>query len=401
MLKNNKIIYLLSAIGFFGIFSTTMAKNPVLPLYINALGQGEAVIGLISAISPLAGILFSFPVGLLINHWGKKKLLILSSLVFVLAPLMYIFVTNAWWLIPIRFFHGLATAILGPLSATIIFNTYEKNRGEKLGTYSSATLIGRTLAPLFGGLIISYFTFFSGLGNYRTVYLAVFVLALPTIFLALMYKDEEKKLEEKSQNLSLAIFGQAIKNIFNQAKLVSTALVEMSIYFIFGALETFLPLYLHNLGFGASKIGFIFSIQILAIALTKPLFGRLADRVNKRNQIIFGMFILAMSFASVPFLSNYWLILILSIIFGLGMSISTVATNSYVPEIIKKEDLGPSMGALSSLMDVGHSSGPFIVGLIITYFSFSFGFVFGLLIAFLATIYFIIANFKTTPSLLR
>jgi MFS family permease len=395
--KNNKIIYLLSTLGFFGIFSTTMAKNPVLPLYVNALGQGESVIGLISAISPLAGIIFSFPVGLLIDKWGKKKLLIISSLVFVLAPLMYIFVTNAWWLIPVRFFHGFATAILGPLSATIIFHAYEKNKGEKLGTYSSATLIGRTLAPLFGGMIISYFTFFSGLWNYRLVYLAVFILALPVLPLALMYKDDgENKLSNKSLNFS--ILWQAIKNIFSQAKLVSTALVEMSIYFIFGVLETFLPLYLYNLGFSGTKIGLIFSIQILAIALTKPLFGRLADRINKRSQIVFGMLILSLSFVLIPFLHNYWLVLILSIVFGLGMSISTVATNSYVPEIIRKEDLGGSMGALSSLMDVGHSSGPFVVGLIITYFSFGLGFVFSLFIALLATIYFMICNFRKIVS---
>lgn len=392
MNKENKIIYLLSVLGFFGIFSTTMAKNPVLPLYVNALGQGEAVIGLISAISPLAGILFSFPVGLMIDHWGRKKLLILSALVFVLAPLMYIFVTNAWWLVPIRFFHGLATAILGPLSATIIFSAYQNNKGEKLGTYSSATLIGRTLAPLLGGIIISFFTFF-GLWGYRFVYLAVFVLALPVLVLALMYKENEIT-SVGAKKLSFNIFWQGVKNIFSQSRLVSTAFVEMSIYFIFGILETFLPLYLHNLGYGGGQIGLIFSVQILAIAFTKPFFGRLADRANKRTQIVIGMLILGLSFVGIPFISNYYLIAILSIVFGLGMSLATVATNSYVPEIIKKEDLGASMGALSSLMDVGHSTGPFIVGLIITYFSFVYGFVFGMLVAVLSIIYFIVNNFK-------
>jgi len=43
-------------LGFFAIFSTTISKNPVLPLFSQALGAGDAVIGLIAAVSPLAGV---------------------------------------------------------------------------------------------------------------------------------------------------------------------------------------------------------------------------------------------------------------------------------------------------------------------------------------------------------
>ncbi len=56
------------------------------------------------------------------------------------------------------------------------------------------------------------------------------------------------------------------------------------------------------------------------------------------------------------------------------MSISTVATSSYVAEIVKKEQIGASIGGLSSLMDVGHSSGPFISGIVITLVSVAAGF---------------------------
>ena len=90
----------------------------------------------------------------------------------------------------------------------------------------------------------------------------------------------------------------------------------------------------------------------------------------------------------------YWLIILTSILFGLGMSISTIATNSFVPEIIKKEDLGASMGALSSLMDVGQSFGPFIVGVIVTYFSFAYGFLAAFIVASITTLIFAWYNFR-------
>ena len=122
-------------LGFFAIFSTTISKNPVLPLFSQALGASDAVIGMIAAVSPLAGILFSFPVGVLSDHLGRRKLLIASGLVFLSAPVLYLFITDPFWLIPVRFFHGTATAILTPVISAIIAERFPEKKGEMLGQY--------------------------------------------------------------------------------------------------------------------------------------------------------------------------------------------------------------------------------------------------------------------------
>lgn len=145
------LMYYLSLMGFFAIFSTTIARNPVLPLFVQALGGGDSFLGLIAAISPLAGILFSFPIGVLSDHVGRRRLLIASGRVFVLAPVFYLVILNPLWLIPARFFHGTATAILGPVVSSIIAERFPATKGGVLGTYSSATLAGRSLAPFAGG----------------------------------------------------------------------------------------------------------------------------------------------------------------------------------------------------------------------------------------------------------
>ncbi|HNX58972.1 MAG TPA: MFS transporter, partial [Spirochaetota bacterium] len=186
-----KTIFILSAIGFFGIFSTTMAKNPVLPLFAKSLNSPDAVIGLIAAISPVAGIVLSFPIGFLADRLGKKRLLIASAIVFTTAPLLYLFISNAWMLIPVRFFHGMATAILGPVASAIICDSYPDTKGVRLGLYSSTTLIGRTLAPLLGGLILSLFASFHGFSSYKLVYIAVFIMALPVLFLSLAAPNDK------------------------------------------------------------------------------------------------------------------------------------------------------------------------------------------------------------------
>jgi MFS family permease len=358
------VISILSTIGFFGIFSTTISKSPVLPLFLKSMHAGTDVIGVISAVSPLAGILLSFPVGLLADRIGKKRLLIVSALVFLLGPILYLFVANPWWLIPVRFFHGIATAILGPVSSALILSSYKESKGEKLGVYSSATLVGRSLAPILGGAIISAFVSFSGNWNYRLVYVAAFILAIPVFILSFLMPDDASA-ESGIKKVTLADFGASLFSFVTNGRLLGTALIEMVTYFTYGAFETYLPLYLQGKGLPPYQIGFIFSLQILAIALSKPIFGRVSDRIDRRLQILAGILILGGSFAAIPVVSGTAAATAIGIVFGLGLSFSTVATSTYVSDVAAEESLGASMGALSSIMDIGQSAGPFIIGVVI------------------------------------
>ncbi len=370
--KKNLIFYF-SLIGFFGIFTTTMAKNPVLPLFVKGMGGSPEIIGIISAISPLAGILFSFPVGIVSDRIGKRKILLVSGSVFLIAPLLYVVVSDPWYLVPVRFFHGLATAILGPVASAAIAEAYDRDKGEKLGTYSSATLFGRAIAPLVGGALISYFMHKGGLFPYKSVYIAAFFASIPAFIFCFFIKDSERRhVENKPAHQD---FNESLKYFLGEPRLVSTALVDMATYFAFGAFETYLPIYLSDQGYGAGLIGFIFSMQILAIAVTKPLFGKVADRIDKRFQIAIGLLVLGFSMLCLPFFTDKILVISISLLFGLGMSFSTVATSAYTGDIADKTKLGTSMGALSSIMDIGHSSGPLVTGFIITWMSIRAGFI--------------------------
>ncbi len=385
--SDQRMVYYLSLLGFFAIFSTTISKNPVLPLFSQALGADDAVIGLIAAVSPLAGILFSFPVGVLSDHIGRRRLLITSGVVFLSAPFLYLFLTDPVWLIPVRFFHGTATAILGPVVSAIIAERFPENKGAMLGQYSSATLIGRTAAPLIGGIIISYFVFYPGLIQYRMVYVMAAIAAVPVFIMTLMYRE--------NLPVPLALpgfprYSESFVTFFSNPRLRASAMVEMATYFAFGAFETFLPLHLASHGISAYQIGIIFATQVLIIAGTKPFFGKLADRFDKRVQIAAGLIIVGVSVGSLPLLSSFTSFLLVSALLGLGMSLSTVATSAYIADVASKEQIGASMGALSSIMDIGHSAGPLITGIIISAVSYTIGFLVSFLLAIFTTAVFII-----------
>ncbi len=386
---DRRMIYYLFLLGFFAIFSTTISKNPVLPLFSQAIGANDVIIGLVAAVSPLAGILFSFPVGVLSDQIGRKRLLITSGVVFLSAPLLYLLITDPLWLIPVRFFHGTATAILGPVISAVIAERFPKTKGAMLGQYSSATLIGRTIAPLAGGVIISSFVMYPGLIPYHMVYVAAALAAVPVLLMTLMYPERH---EATPTLVPVSRFRLSFVTFFSHAGLRATALVDMATYFSFGAFETFLPLFLASESISPFLTGIVFAVQVLIIAATKPFFGKLADRFDKRVQIAAGLILLGSSVALIPLTTGFFTVLIVSSVFGLGISVATVATSAYVADIAQKEQIGASMGALSATLDIGHSAGPLVTGIIITSVGYTIGFFTSFLLAVAVTAIFAIST---------
>src|SRR5919109_4042054 len=76
---------LLCTVGGLAIFSSTIAKNPVLPILAEQLGADKGMIGWVAAASTLTGVLASLPAGLLSDRWGRKRLLLGAGVVFVSA----------------------------------------------------------------------------------------------------------------------------------------------------------------------------------------------------------------------------------------------------------------------------------------------------------------------------
>jgi len=387
---NKNLIYYFSLIGLFAIFSTTISKNPVLPLYAKDMGADASLIGLISALSPFAGVVFSFPIGVASDRLGRKKLLTLAGLIFVAAPPMYLLIGgNPWLLIPIRFFHGAATAILGPVVSAILAEKYSSTKGEKIGLYSSSTLIGRTIAPLIGGAVISNYAF-AGFTNYQTVYLIATAAAIPVFLIILLYKEDSGRVKG---SITFSDFRQSLVAFFSDRLLFATALVDLSTYFAYGALETYLPLFLQIKGFSAADTGIIFAIQIFTIAATKPILGKAADKVDKRKQIALGLFALGMAMAAVPYAADMNQFLLISVVAGLAISTSTIATTTYIADIAKKKELGASMGALSAIMDIGQTAGPLLTGMIIVSANYTAGFMASMVLAVIITAVFLYATY--------
>jgi len=343
---------LIALIGGLAIFSSTLSKTPVLPLFALSLDASPAEIGWIVVASTIPGILVSYPAGALSDHLGKRRVLLASLFVFASAPFLYLVIETAWQLMAVRFYHGFATAIFGTVASAAIAERYSTDRAARLSTYSSVTIVGRSIAPFLGGTLIS-------LASFGAVYLACAVSGVLALAAGLLLRDGTPP---PAQKLELPHFWANLRTVLRDRGIMLVSAVEAAQYLVFGAIEAFLALFAASLGIPAWQIGVILGVQLVSIVFAKPLMGRVSDRVGRRQVIIPGLVIGAASVVLLPYAPSFIGLSVLSLVFGLGFATVTSSTAALVADLTRDGRYGSSMGVLRTVMDVGQSIGPVLTG---------------------------------------
>jgi len=373
--KSRRFFLLLCVIGAFAILSSTMSKNPVLNPFAESLGTPEALMGFVAAASTLPGVLISLPAGSLSDISGRKRVLLASSVVFASAPFLYVFVDSWWQLILVRFYHGFATAIFLPVARAAIAEHHPSKRGEKISTFMSATIVGRGIAPLLGGIILSI-----TIWNYRVLYLAVGVAGLTVLFTTFSLKEEDNAPKERSagtssngsqrQNRRLES-ARGWREVSKNLGIMVASAIEAAAYYVYGALEFFLSGYLKNIArLDPSLIGVIMGMQLALIPIVSPFMGKFSDRVERKIPILLGLMVSGLPLIAIPYTTGFLPLLVISVTYGLGFSMVTSSTPALVGDLARKDSYGAAMGFLATVMDVGQMLGPIVTGIILTTFGY-------------------------------
>lgn len=346
---------LIALVGGLAIFSSTLSKTPVLPLFAQALNATPAEIGWIVMASTIPGILISYPAGALSDQLGKRRVLLASLVVFATAPFLYLIISTAWQLMAVRFYHGFATAIFGTVASAAIAERYTADRAQRLSTYSSVTIVGRSVAPFLGGTLIS-------LGSFGAVYIACAISGVLALVVGLALRDHAPPAAAK---LELPKFWTSLATVLRDRGIMLVSLVEAAQYLVFGAIEAFLALFASSLGIPPWQIGVILGVQLVSIVFAKPIAGKVSDRLGRRRVILPGLVIGAASVAMLPYFPSFAALSVLSLVFGVGFATVTSSTAALVADLTRDGRYGSSMGVLRTVMDVGQSIGPVLTGFMV------------------------------------
>ena len=356
---------LICTVGIFCFISYNMVRMPALSLFAESLGASPERIGLIVSVSTLTGVLLKLPSGALSDIYGRRFLLRIGVVAFGLPPFLYPFITNLDALTALRFLHGFATAIFAPSALATVAELYRERRGAALGTYTACTQSGSLLGPFLGGYLIHAAGFSTAF-----VTAGVFGCIGMVLFYSLHLNVAVPQRKEQGTAVVLSEMWKGFAAVAKNNKVLITSMTDAAKMIANGALMAFLPLYGVSAGLNPGEVGLLFSVQAGTSFFSKPIMGRISDRVGRQPLIILGLLICAGTFVCIPHVSMFPFLLMLSAGFGFGEAVVSSSSSALVADSSEFKRLGAGMGMQGTIMDIGHASGPLLAGLLIARMSY-------------------------------
>ena len=344
--------------------------------------------------------------------YGRRKIYIISILIFALGSLVVSMTSTYQYLLVGRAIQGFGASGIFPVASAVIGDLYPKEkRGQLLGLLGAVFGIAFMIGPLMAGIILNYFS-----------WNVLFLINLP-ISAGLVYfsskllpnyiVSKKSKIDWKGivfLGLSLAGFTFSINNFrmsevgdygnkgiwlassislvsmvllliterrtahpiikfgyFRNPTIVITGIIAM-VSGLVQACFVFIPKYsVHMFGVSSSTASFMLVPFVLATAVGSPIFGRMIDKYGVKPILIIGILLTLIGFTILTLSGNELYLYYTSGVFvGLGLSILAGSSLRYIMlNVTKAEDRAISQGMLTIFTSSGQLIGSALFGLIL------------------------------------
>lgn len=272
----NKIwmVIILGLLTAFGPLSMDMYL-PSLPTVADDFGS-TASLAQLSITSCLIGLaLGQLVFGPLSDIVGRKKPLIITVTIYTIVSLLCYFSPSIWLFIILRFIQGTAAA-----SGIVIARAASRDMysGKELTKFMALLALvngaAPILAPLFGGVILNWFT-------WRTIFVFLAMIGLVMLISVSFTLPETLPHEHRKQGdliETLKTFGLLLKDKVFMGIALSQAFVVMSMFaYIAGS-----PFVLQNIyGVSPQQFSVIFAVNGLGIIIAAQLTGKLSSTIEE------------------------------------------------------------------------------------------------------------------------
>lgn len=148
---------------------------PALPVYARSFGVSFEIASLVIIVHQLGVTLSSFPIGLLMDRLGRRKILLTGPIILAVSSLLVAVARSFFELLVYRFIGGVGQQMwhLGRL-AMIADTGADRERGRQITTMAAMQHSGRLFSPALGGLLAGYW-------DIRAPFIALALLSLIAI----------------------------------------------------------------------------------------------------------------------------------------------------------------------------------------------------------------------------
>jgi MFS family permease len=251
---------------------------PTLPAYLEKIGINQQQIGLIIGAFAIGLLATRSVIGRLVDGRGRKFVLLMGTVVLAIAPLGYLTATAVPLLMAIRVFHGVSIAAFTTAHSTLVVDLAPpKQRGEIIGLMSLANPLGIAIGPAIGGYLqVS--------GRYSEIFwISIICGTIASIFACQLRESRvliEQPVSSSDVEPQAPVAKLSIWQIITNPALGIPALVLLLIGFPFGAIHTFVPLYIQSTHIEFNP-GLFYTIAAIASFCSRSVIGSKSDQYGR------------------------------------------------------------------------------------------------------------------------
>ncbi len=370
------MIYLIVLVFLF--VQTSLRGNVVLTtLYAIELQASILQIGIIVALAAFFPMFFAVYAGRVSDRIGFRYPLIFGSFGVSLAlllpylikgQLLVLYFSQALFGLAFIFLLVNVQNLVGTISSS-------DNRSQNYAIYSLGISTAGILGPLIAGFSIDHI-------GYSLTYLVLSMMAIvPGLVIILglfkLPKIEKKEIMIKNDILDLI----KIKELRKAYIISAIILTGVGIY------QFYLPIYGKNIGFSASMIGMILSVNAAAFFVVRTFMPALIKKFGDEYVLISSLVVAAVGFVFIPFFHGFVVLAIISFVIGLGLGcgqpLSIVMSFNSSP----LGRTGEVLGLRLTVNKIVQFSVPIIFGTVGTIFGFYTIFMFNSFLLFSGSVY--------------
>ncbi|MBD2679075.1 MULTISPECIES: MFS transporter [Nostoc] len=345
---NFHIVCAVSLIAVIGVSSVT----PAFPKLVQELNINPKDLGLLITVFTLPALILGPVIGILADRWGRKRIIVPALFLFGIAGTACAFVRDFNLLLYLRLLQGIGAAPLLSLSITLIGDLYTGDRRtEAMGYSASINSVGTATYPIIGGALAT-------MGWYYPFMLPILAIPLGLIVLFRLKNPEpqgDRNFKDYLRNALKVLKNRRLFGLF----IASAA----NFVFLYGAYVTYLPQLINDI-FKAppTVIGLLLSSVSISITIAASQLGKLTRKFRPANLISASYIFYGLAMLIIPFVPNLWLLLIPSIIFGIGLGIGFPSIQTLLADLAPKEYLATIISVNGTFFGLGQTLGPLLMG---------------------------------------
>lgn len=338
--------------------------SPLISTYAAYLGAGAVVVGMVSGLYfgvAFAARPFSGPA---ITKLNKKYIMIGTYTLGVITNIAYAFCGNIPLFVAARILHGIEFAFVGSLNLTIASDSLPKEKlGSGLGVFGIGGAFATILAPSMGIAVRDWGDRLWGVG---AGYKAIFILA--SIFMLLGLIPCFIMPIKKQSKEALASLGAWYKNIVAKEAVIPAVLICcLSVSSVL--YSTYMVPYAASKGI--ENIGLYFTVYAVVLLFSRPMSGRLVDKLGMPWIFYPGCALFIISIIIVATSNTLAMMLVGAAFAALGYGSLNPSIQATCIRTVEPSRRGVASNTNYFGVDLGFFLGPIFGGYVIKYGSYS------------------------------